>query len=231
MTDFAYITVKLASGLAGLWIITRLLGKKEISQLTAFDFVSSLMLSEIVGNTLYDRDVGLEQLLYALALWTVMSLALEKLVQYVPWLSKPLNGTADLIIDNGRIDWQAMKRNNLDFDQLLTMLREQSVFSIREVAFAVFETNGSISVMKRTEADSVTRKDLRLPDVPMSLPVVLIENGHIRRQRLEALGRDEAWLFGELQAAGIGRPQDVLYAEWTDHDGLYCQQKPETAGQ
>ncbi|WP_246315833.1 hypothetical protein [Paenibacillus foliorum] len=66
--DLYYITVKLATAMVGLWLITKLLGKKEISQLTAFDFVSSLMLSEIVGNTIYDKDVHLVQLLYALVL-------------------------------------------------------------------------------------------------------------------------------------------------------------------
>lgn len=149
MDNFYYITVKLVTAMVGLWLITKLLGKKEISQLTAFDFVSSLMLSEIVGNTLYDKDVTLSELLYALILWAAMSLFLEKLVQFIPGLSKYLNGRADIIINQGKIDFRAMKRNNLDFDQLHTLLREQNIFTVREVAFAVFETNGNISVLKK----------------------------------------------------------------------------------
>ncbi|UUZ85362.1 DUF421 domain-containing protein [Paenibacillus sp. P26] len=223
--DFYYITVKLTIALVGLWLITKLLGKKEISQLTAFDFVSSLMLSEIVGNTLYDKDVHFIHLLYALFLWAALSIAMEKLVQLIPGLASPLNGTADVIIRNGQIDYRALRRNNLDFDQLHTLLREQNVFTIREVDFAIFETNGSISVMKKCAAEAVTRADLGLMEKRSSLPVVLIQNGRVERRRLEAAGYDEAWLLEELKKKGIDRVGDVLYAEWMETEGLHVQTK------
>jgi uncharacterized membrane protein YcaP (DUF421 family) len=220
--NFVYITVKLVTAMVGLWLITRLLGKKEISQLTAFDFVSSLMLSEIVGNTLYDKDISITEIL-----WTLMAMFLEKLVQLIPGISKFLNGRADIIITRGKIDFQAMKRNNLDFDQLHTLLREQNIFTIREVAFAIFETNGSISVMKNSSEDSVSRKDLGLPEKPLSLPIVIVENGHVQRDRLTRIGHDEQWLLSELKKKGISRIQDALYIEWSDHEGMYIQTKKE----
>lgn len=223
--DFYYITVKLVTGLVGLWLITRLLGRKEISQLTAFDFVSSLMLSEIVGNTLYDKEVRLIELVYALLLWAALSIALEKLVQFVPVLSKPLNGTADLIIQHGMIDIKALKRNNLDIDQLHTLLREQNVFTVREVAFAVFETNGNISVMKKSAAEPIQREDLKLPTKPAAFPVVLIQHGRIDRARLETAGYDEPWLLDKLKEQGVERPEEVVYAEWMDNDGLFIQKR------
>jgi uncharacterized membrane protein YcaP (DUF421 family) len=223
--DYYYITVKLATAMAGLWLITKLLGKKEISQLTAFDFVSSLMLSEIVGNTLYQKDVSLTEMLYALALWTVLSLFLDKLMQFFPGLSKHLNGSADLIVVDGKVDFAAMKRNNLDFDQLHTLLREQNIFSVREVGFAVFETNGNISVKKKSVHEPVTRQDLELPELPDALSTVLIENGRVMRKRLDKIGRTEDWLLQQLREEGISRFQDVLYAEWTHTDGMYVQKK------
>jgi uncharacterized membrane protein YcaP (DUF421 family) len=222
---YTYITIKLVTAMIGLWLITKLLGKKEISQLTAFDFVSSLMLSEIVGNTIYDKDVHLTHLLYALLLWTAMSLFLEKLIQFIPGLSKRMNGRADLIICNGDIDFQAMKRNNLDFDQLHTLLREQHIFSVREVAFAVFETNGNISIKKRSAVESITRQDLQLAEKAESLPVVVIENGRVQPDRLDWLGRDEQWLLKELRQHNINSADEVLYAEWSDSEGIYIQEK------
>jgi uncharacterized membrane protein YcaP (DUF421 family) len=225
MENFYYITVKLVTAMVGLWLITKLLGKKEISQLTAFDFVSSLMLSEIVGNTLYDKEVTISELLYALLLWTLMAVFMEKLVQFIPGLSKYLNGRADIIITQGTIDFRAMKRNNLDFDQLHTLLREQNIFTVRDVAFAVFETNGNISVLKKSSVDSITRADLKLPEISESLPMVLVENGRIQRDRLARVGRNEQWLLSELQKNGLERIQDVFYAEWSETDGMYIQRK------
>ncbi|SFK94376.1 Uncharacterized membrane protein YcaP, DUF421 family [Paenibacillus sp. 1_12] len=225
MDNFYYITVKLVTAMVGLWLITKLLGKKEISQLTAFDFVSSLMLSEIVGNTLYDKEVTLSELLYALLLWAAMSLFLEKLVQFIPGLSKYLNGRADIIINQGKIDFRAMKRNNLDFDQLHTLLREQNIFTVREVAFAVFETNGNISVLKKSEVDSIIKKNPEPIEESLSLPMVLVENGRIQNERLTRLGRTKQWLLEELENKGIHRLQDALYVEWSEHQGMYVQRK------
>ena len=98
-------------------------GKKEISQLTPFDFISSLMLSELVGNTIYDREVHFMMLIYALVLWMVLSLALEKIVQIFPWLSVPLSGRPDIIIRKGVIDERAMRRNKLDMHQIGMLLK------------------------------------------------------------------------------------------------------------
>ncbi|WP_235886158.1 DUF421 domain-containing protein [Paenibacillus cymbidii] len=220
---FAYIAVKLVTALIGLWIMTRLLGKKEISQLTAFDFVSSLMLSELVGNTIYDDDVRWIHLVFALVLWTVLSLALEKITLRLPKLSKALSGVPEIVIRDGRIDERAMKRNSLDISQLGMLLREQGVFSTREVAYAIFETNGNLSVLRKSRLEPATREELNVAAPQEELPVVLIELGDVQKRELARIGRDEAWLLGELRKLGAAGPRDVLFAEWTEQDGLYAQ--------
>ncbi|MFC5651380.1 YetF domain-containing protein [Paenibacillus solisilvae] len=223
--DYTMITVKLVTAFFGLWLMTKLLGKKEISQLTPFDFISSLMLSELVGNTIYDREVHFMMLIYALVLWMVLSLALEKIVQLLPWLSVPLSGRPDIIIRNGVIDVRAMKRNKLDMHQVGMLLREQSVFSVKDVAYAIFETNGNLSVMKMSSADSPNREELKLPVKPLGLPRILMDQGYIQRDELREIGHDEEWLLALLKEQGIMRFKDVLYAEWSETDGLYVQRK------
>ncbi|WP_336773484.1 DUF421 domain-containing protein [Paenibacillus sp. MMO-58] len=227
--DYAMISVKLVTGFFGLWFMTKLLGKKEISQLTPFDFVSSLMLSELVGNTVYDRDAHFSMLLYALALWMALSLALEKAVQLIPSLSIPLNGRPDIIIRDGEIDVKAMKRNRLDMHQVGMLLREQGVFSVREVAFAVFEPNGSLSVMKKPGEEPPTRAELQMPERAAGLPRILIEQGKLQRGELKEIGRSEEWLLTQLEEQGIMRIQNVYYAEWSEEEGLHIQLK-DTAG-
>ncbi|WP_308858195.1 DUF421 domain-containing protein [Paenibacillus sp. R14(2021)] len=219
------ITIKLVTAFFGLWFITKLLGKKEISQLTLFDFISSLMLSELVGNTIYDREVHFMMLVYALALWLALSLALEKIVQLLPWLSVPLSGRPDIIIRNGVIDVRAMRRNKLDMHQIGMLLREQSVFSVREVAYAIFETNGNLSVMRKSSEAPPARGELDLPEQPVSLPRILMDQGYVQHDELRELGRDEAWLLQQLQLQGIKRIKDVFYAEWSESEGLFVQKK------
>ncbi|MBB3112242.1 uncharacterized membrane protein YcaP (DUF421 family) [Paenibacillus phyllosphaerae] len=224
---YTYIAVKLVTGFFGLWIMTRLLGKKEISQLTPFDFVTSLMLSELVGNTVYDREVTWSELIFALTLWMALSLALEKAMQLFPWLSRPLSGRPDIVIRDGRIDEAALKRNKLDMHQLGMLLREQNVFSVQEVACAIFETNGNLSVLLASSADTVKREDLGLAPKPAQMTYILIDHGCIEHEVLKEIGRDERWLHKQLQARGAARPDDVLYVEWSADGGLHMQLRQE----
>ncbi|WP_426446862.1 YetF domain-containing protein [Paenibacillus sp. S-38] len=224
--DYLYIFIKLGTGFIGLWLITKLLGKKEISQLTPFDFVSSLMLSELVGASIYDREVHFPELVFALVLWGVLSLGFEKVLDFFPWLNPKLSGRPDVLIRDGRVDPEALERNKLDWHQVTMLLREQSIFSLREVAFAVFEPNGNLSVLKKSSSASVERQDLELPDKPVELPVLLIDKGYVNEEQLQGIGRDKHWLEQKLREQGIARLEDVYYGEWTESGGMYVQAKP-----
>jgi uncharacterized membrane protein YcaP (DUF421 family) len=222
---FLEIATKLFIAMIALWTMTKILGKKEISQLTAFDFVSSLMLSELVGNTIYEEKATIAQLLFALGLWTAMSYALEKFAFHFPWLSKRVSGSPELIIRDGLVDEKALKRNNLDLDQLHTLMRQQQVFSFKEIAYAIFETDGSLSILRKSSKDNVTREDLALPDTPVSLPTVVIANGHIDEDALRFLGKDKTWLLAELHNQDIDDTHDVVLAEWTEQHRLHVQKR------
>jgi uncharacterized membrane protein YcaP (DUF421 family) len=221
---YVSIGVKLTVALIGLLIMTRLLGKKEISQLTAFDFVSSLMLSELVGNTIYDDNIHLSHLLFALVIWTLLALGLEKFIARFPRLSRYAAGTPDLIIRDGVIDFKAMKRNNLDFAQLGMLLRENNIFSLREVSYALFETNGSISVLRQKDPEEISG-NAKDQQGGVSLPAYIIENGNINEDTLKRIGRDRIWVDQLLQLSGIPHYEHVLFAEWSDASGLFYQLK------
>lgn len=219
--DYGLIALKLAIGFAGLWTITRFLGKKEISQLTPFDFISSLVLSEIVGNTIYQKEVGVRELLLAFAVWAALSYLFEVITFRVKRLRGPLDGRPSILIRAGVVDREEMRRNKLDFEQLRLLLRMQNVFSLREVAFAIFETNGSLTVMTKSAYETVERRDLKLPEEAVGLPVGLVEDGEIQYDELRKCGKDAVWLREELKRHGYEEPGEVLYAEWTPEAGLH----------
>ncbi|RAV02331.1 DUF421 domain-containing protein [Paenibacillus sp. YN15] len=219
--EYLQILAKLAAGFLGLWAMTRILGKKEISALTPFDFVSAVILGDLVGSTIYEESLTILQLLVALAGWTILSICFDKLTQYVKAFRKPLEGKPDLLICDGKIDVQELYRNNLDFDQLRTMLRSKDIFSLSEVAFAVYETNGTLSVMRKSSYETVSRRDLGLPDEPAVLPRGVIENGKRCRKELEEAGLGEEWLLEELEKQGITDIKAIAYAELTPDGELH----------
>ncbi len=94
--------------------------------------------------------------------------------------SRPfLEGKPSFIIANGKIQFKELKKNKLDFDQLLHLLRSQGVFSIREVEYGVLETNGSVSVLKKSPYHYPTKKDLHYPERPVTFPILLILDGEV----------------------------------------------------
>ncbi|WP_136607984.1 YetF domain-containing protein [Paenibacillus dokdonensis] len=219
--DLGMISVKLIIGFLGLWVMTRVLGKKEISQLTPFDFISSLMLSELVGNTVYQEDVHIGQLLFSLAIWFILSYVFEKVTQYARKTRGPLEGSPSILIRNGEVDIREMKRNRLDFEQLLMMLRQKDIFSVREVSYAIFETNGSLSVMKNTEYETVQKSDLKLTDDEPGLTYNLLEEGRINEEALKSLGENKIWLMEQLRQNGHTELENIAYVEWQEGRGLF----------
>ncbi|RCX18088.1 uncharacterized membrane protein YcaP (DUF421 family) [Fontibacillus phaseoli] len=219
--DIGQITLKLVIGFIGLWLLTRLLGKKEISQLTPFDFVSSLMLSELVGNTVYQKEVKFIPLLFALFLWGALSYLFEKVTQHARRSRGVLDGKPSILIRDGEVDLKELKKNSLDFDQLRMLLRQHDVFFIREVAYAIFEANGSLSVMKKPAEETVTRRDLGIHAKAAHLSYCLIEDGEIHPEGLELIEKNETWLREKLKQQACNRVEDVAYAEWKEGEGLY----------
>ncbi|MEK8132401.1 DUF421 domain-containing protein [Paenibacillus filicis] len=224
------IAIKLIIGFVGLWVITRLLGKKEISQLTPFDFVSALMLSELVGNTIYSGEADYGQLGFSLVFWMLLSYIMDLLVYRCGKLRKTLEGEPALLIVNGEVSHQALRRNRIDMNQLSMMLRQRDVFSLNEVAYAVLENNGSLSVLLKPEYEVPSRGDLKLMKGRSRIPTVIMEDGQVLKEGLERIRRNERWLRQQMLAQTGLTPEQALYVEWTEDTGLYVVQKMGSSG-
>lgn len=159
-------------------------------------------------------------LLFTLAIWTLLSITFEKITLHLPKLRKPLEGEPEILIRDGKIDMGKLRKNNLDFEQLRMMLRSKDTFSVSEVAYAIYETNGSLSILKKAQYEPATREDLLVPVPESVLPVSIIEDGIIQRDTLGSLGHDEEWLAKELRKLGYSGPQTVVYAEITEEGEL-----------
>lgn len=131
--DILSTAVELLIGFVALLIMTKLLGKTTLSQITPFDFISALILGELVGNAIYDKEVKLGSILFAIALWGGMIFLIELCTQKLRGTREFLEGKPSIIIRNGHLDRQELKKNKLDINQLQHLLRRDKVFSIREV--------------------------------------------------------------------------------------------------
>ncbi|MDZ5470384.1 DUF421 domain-containing protein [Bacillus sp. 31A1R] len=221
--EFVRIIVELVVGYFALFLLTKLLGKTQITQLTPFDFISALVLGELVGNALYDENIGISKIIFAVTAWGLLIYTTEVATQKSRKYRSVLEGTPSIIIYKGKIDYNLLKKCRLDLNQLQQLLRGKDIFSIRECEYAILEANGSLSVIKKSQYSAVTPTDLNLPTQPQTLPLALILDGEIEHDNLRIVNWDAKRLETEVRITGAHGIKDVLYAEWKEGEDLYVQ--------
>jgi uncharacterized membrane protein YcaP (DUF421 family) len=219
--DFGGIAIKLVIGYVLLMATTKILGKTQINQLTPFDFISALVLGELVGNAVHDDKISYLQIIYAVIIWGILIYTTEIITQKFRHTRSIFEGRPSIVIHRGKINFQELKANKLDINQLQNLLRRKDVFSIKEVEYALLETDGTVSVLKKSYFDLPTRGDLNLREEEVTLPMAFVSDGEIIKENLKEAGLDEKWLRGQLQVHGCNRVSDCLLAEWKEGEALH----------
>lgn len=216
-----HITLELLAGFFALLIIIKLLGKSQIGELHPLDFITAIVLGELVGAAVYDPEVNVLYILYALFFWGGLHLATKYITLKFNETRYYIDDSPSIVIRNGQIDKEMLWKNKMDINQLQNLLRQKGVFSVKEVAYAILEPDGSCSVMKKPEYSTPTLADLNLPLRPMELPVTVILDGEVIEDNLNLIGFDTKWLKEELMKQGINDIKEVFLAEWQPSSGLY----------
>jgi uncharacterized membrane protein YcaP (DUF421 family) len=222
MNHYTMVATELIIGLIALFIFMKILGKTQFSQITPFDFISALILGELVGNAVYDHEVKIAEILFATTIWGVLIYSIEKTTQKFKGTRKLLEGEPSIVVRNGIIKYDTLKKNNIDMNQLQFLIRQQGYFSIQEVEYAILETNGMVSVLPKSQHDTPKMSDLNLPPKPVYLPVTLILDGEVVYDNLKEAGKNEEWLKIQLAALGITNYREVLFAEWQQNQPFFA---------
>ncbi|MDR6227141.1 DUF421 domain-containing protein [Desmospora profundinema] len=215
------LTIKLVLGFIALFIVIKVTGRTSINQLTPFHLVFVFVLGELVGNMLYEQHVGILVFVYALGVWTVLMWGVEFISQKMKWTRSYLVGDPSIIIRNGMIDREELKKNKLDMNQVLSLLRQDDVFSVREVQYGILEPNGEITVLLKSKYQQPVKQDFNLPENQVDLPTSLIIDGEILLDNLRKLGFDQNWLKKQLEAHHYDNEKDIFYADWRESDGIH----------
>ncbi len=208
-------------GFFALFLLTKLLGKTQITQLTPFDFISALILGELVGNALFDKEAGVIEIAFMIILWGSLLYITEITTQKFKRTRSLLEGAPDFIIYRGKLIRDVMKKNNLDINQLQSLLRAKDVFSIQEVEFAFMETNGTVSVILKPAYQTPNKQELQISTEKTYLATTLINDGEIIYDNLKEKNLTEEWLIDQLEAQQYKHISDVFYAEYKKGEALF----------
>jgi len=191
------------------WLCVRIIGKKSISQLTSYDFTALMILA----------NVAAEPLVYKISSKAFLgSITIAAATISIGWISLRkkfynIDSQPDILIVNGKVDMEGLKRNRMNLPFLLSMLRLQGYAKVSDVEFAIIEPNGNLSVIPRSQSRPVTPNDLKLDTQYEGISLPLIIDGEIQYNNLRYAGLDVAWLNREIGKTGVDGAEDVLLAE------------------
>lgn len=205
-----------------LLILTRLLGKKQMSQMTFFHYVTGITIGSIAANIVSTDNQSILDEIIALILWCALTALLAYATLKSAKLRLLIDGQPEILIKNGILQKKSLKTTRISIEDLTIMLREQNIFSITEVDYAILEPNGKLSVLKKQPQLNLTKADMNIPaQSPKYLPSQIIIDGKIVYQNLIKLGLSIDWLEKELRAQEINSVAEVFYAEIQSNGLLY----------
>jgi len=208
-----------------MFIVIRIMGKREISSFQPHEFVITLVLAELAAAPMDDVSVPMYQGLVPILLLLVVQLFFSRMSLRFTWARRLICGDPVIIIAHGQIVESAMRRLRIGFPDLIGQLRCSGYFSLSEVEYAIYETSGDLSVLPRADLQPVTPTQMALSVPAAALPIILILDGQIQRHHLQEAGLTISALTRELKDAGYASPRQVLYAALEADGTLYCQPK------
>lgn len=229
--DYIEVVIQTFLAFFGILIYTRILGKQQIGQLTVFEYLNGITFGSIAA--VLATDIGPRKTAYhmlGLTLFTVLTFGAGVLVMKSRPLRNVISGEPTVVIHNGKILEENMKKMQYNMDELLVQLREKDVFNLGLVEFAILEPTGALSVQLKSQERPVTRRDLGLPSDYEGVSVEMVMDGEVIHQNLRQLGLDENWLLDQLKQRGVTSLEEVPLAVLASDGSLYVDLKKDELG-
>ena len=179
-------------------IAVRIMGKRQISEMQTSELVIMLLMSNIATIPMQDTEQSMLSGVVPIMILLVCEILLSYLMLKNTRVRKLVCGKPVVVINNGRIDQKAMCELRMSTEDLMEQLRQKDIFNIDDVAFAIVETNGMVSVLKKAEYDLPTNKDLAVRKKTSELKVTVISDGEISSSSLQLCAWSEKSILDTL---------------------------------
>ena len=206
-------------------VLTRLMGRKAISQMTSFDFVVGITIGAI-GAYLAVSDMKLPYATStAMVIFTLLAIMTDIIHVKNFRFYKLVESEPVVVIENGKINNDNLKRIKFTLVDLTKMLREKDIFNVADVEFALIENDGELSVLLKSQKQPLTPEDLKVSTGYKGLTKDLIIDGRIMSENLADVTLNEMWLYNQLRDQGIQDASEVFYAGLDTLGNLYVSRK------
>lgn len=204
-----------------LLLFTRLLGKRQVGQLSAFEYIAGITIGSIASSLSVDTSTKPLPQFIGLITWIALVFLLEIISIKYRWFGKVISDQPIIVVQDGKILEQNLRSIRYRYDSLLGQLRENNVFDITHVKYALIEPSGKLTVLKKPEFEQLTPNDIKLQPSNNGLMTEVIIDGVIIKENLASRNKDELWLTQQLQAQGASNINEVSFAAILPNGQLY----------
>lgn len=225
-THFWEMILRATLSFFALLMVARILGKKQLGQLTFFHYTTGITFGSIASEIAAQAETPFLDGLIALLWWGVLTYLMTILTIKSKRARVIIDDKPTILIQNGLILESALRKNRLHMDELTMMLREQAVFSVQDVQYALLETTGKLSVLPKPAEQPATKQDVKADVTPPTyIPTEVASDGQIIYENLVELELTEEWLMKKLKKQNVQSVTDVFFAQVQANGSLYISLK------
>ncbi len=209
-------------------VMVRLMGKREVGQLSPFDLVVSIMIAEAAVFAIEDPNLSVWHGIIPILTLAILQVLISLICLKYPTIQALFNGRPSVVVERGRINQKNMRRARYTLHELMEQLRLQGTPAISDVEYAILEMSGKLSVLPKAQSRPLQPSDIGLKPPVEGLPVTLVVDGTVNQEGLGTLNQDEAWLQQQLKTHHISDVRQVFMAAVDRSGQLWIQQRDNT---
>lgn len=215
MQEILYVIALSAGSLAAIFILTKIMGYRQMSQMSMFDYITGITIGSIAAEMATSLEDSFTQPLTAMIVYALISVLLSWLGTKSLKARNVLEGKPLVLLHNGELYLKNLKKAKIDVNELLMQCRINGYFDLSKVETVVLEDNGKISILPKVSDRPVTPADFSLSPKQEYPTATVIIDGKIMEENLRHAGKDENWLVTHVKGQGADRVEDVLLASCT----------------
>ena len=223
--DIIKIIIKGYLSLIFLFLVIKLLGKKQVSQLNIFDYVIGISLGNLAAEMTINSDISIISGIMAMVIYGSCSLFASFITKKSIIARRIISGVPVVLIEHGKISKEQLKKVKLDVNDLLQDAREDGIFDITKVDYAIMEASGKVTFLLKGKDSPVTLSDMKIKKSDSGLNANLIIDGNIMYNNLIAFGKDINWLIKKIKEKGYSSIDNIFLLTCNNKDEVTIYEK------
>ncbi|WHH60057.1 DUF421 domain-containing protein [Petroclostridium sp. X23] len=219
--EYLIVTFRIITILLLALVVTLIAGRRKIGELPVFDFIVIITLGAIIGADIADPKIHHLPTAYAVILLVGVQYLYSIVIIKNRKIGNLITFEPVVVIENGQFVKANLRKLKYSIDNILMMLREKDVFDVNEVEFAIIESTGQISVLKKSQYQPITAKEIKLNTEYKGLSIPLIVEGEVYEENLNKLNLSKDWLIAQLKDKNIESVESVFFAVINTDGQLY----------